>query len=246
MGTDRTRALPTLLTLLALLLVVLAAASAGALSADPVLDARVQQREQPVPSPTATVEPVEPENAAEPHVIPGDLLLGALVVLLVGALALLVRFVLRVRRRSGSRSQEADQRHTGTPEVGIVQAETHPLTAWAEETRTALSSGGTTSDVVIRCWLDLERRCAAAGLVRGPSRTTSAFAAAAAASPGLPARPLSALHRLYQRARFGGSGAASASAALTPAARAPAAARVEELAAALGPAPASRANGTTP
>ncbi len=232
MATDRTRhhrnrarAVPALLTLV-LLLVILAAGSTGEFTADPVLDPPVQTDAQPAPVPSATGTELTADDD-EPSERPADLLAAVLVVLLAGALALLVRYLLRIRR--GLPFQHAGADAAGSQGAGTVQHDVDRLRTWTEESRTALHTPQETSDIVIRCWLDFEARCAEAGAGRRPTETTSDFAAAASSSLGLPPRPLAALNRLYQRTRFAGSSGAP----LTTADRDLAVASIEELADAL-------------
>ncbi len=218
-------AISGLFTVAVVLLLVLAAGFTGDFSADPVIDGPVTSADE-LTIPTATATPsldVLPDDG-ERLVIPGDIAAAALVILLMIVLALLARFLGRLRSRpvpDGSAPEQTDLQEPGTLDL-VADA----LPAWARAAETALASDDATSDVVIRCWLEFERRCARAGVGRRPTQTTSDFAAAASAALTLPEPPLVALNRLYQQARFGHG-------VLLPRDRALAATSVAELAAAL-------------
>ncbi|WP_394252092.1 DUF4129 domain-containing protein [Arthrobacter pityocampae] len=222
---------PAVLTLVVLLLTVVAAAFLGEFSADPVTvgpDYSSQQTEQPTPAETVTAPPL-PDGGR--IVVDGGTLAAATLVLLMLALALLTRFLLRFRGRhgpDGDPPEQADLHHGGALAVVSVA-----LPGWARESQAALVAGGDTTDTIIRCWLELERICAEAGVGRAPSQTTSDFASAVAAALGLPPRPLTTLNHLYQRARFGQAGRSASSDPLGPADRDAAAACVDELGRAL-------------
>ncbi|MBG6223639.1 Na+-transporting methylmalonyl-CoA/oxaloacetate decarboxylase gamma subunit [Arthrobacter sp. CAN_A2] len=219
---------PAALTLIVLLLVVLAAAFVGDFSADPVMnppDGSPQQTESPAPTGTATAPPL-PDG--ERIVIDGGTLVAVFLVLLMLALALLTRLLLRFRGRQGPEGDppgQADPQHSGAVALASVA-----LPDWAKESRAALGRGGGTSDTIIRCWLELERVCAEAGVGRAPTQTTSDFASTVAGTLDLPPRPLTALNQLYQRARFGQTGRDHAGDPLGPADRDAAAASLDELA----------------
>ncbi|WP_181033551.1 DUF4129 domain-containing protein [Arthrobacter sp. SX1312] len=215
------------LTLVVLVLVVLAAAFVGDFSADPVMDPAVSSPRQPEsPAPTVTVTASSLPDG-ERIVVDGGPLAAVTLVLLMLALALLTRFLLRFRGRhgpGGAPLEQADLDHAGTVALASVT-----LPAWAATSHAALVSGGATSDTIIRCWLDLERMCAEAGAGRTPSQTTSDFASALAATLDVPPLPLTTLNHLYQRARFGQAGRSRSTDPLGPADRDTAVASVDEL-----------------
>ncbi|MHA7146178.1 DUF4129 domain-containing protein [Arthrobacter sp. TmT3-37] len=228
---------PAVLTVLVLVLAVLAAASMGDLSARPVLDApAIPSGPLVAPSPSATAQEEILPGDGERLVIGGDLAVAALLLVAMAALALLVRYLLRFRTGQTAEDRVVDQAAFQPPATPAPPADALP--AWTEAFRAALTGATDTSDAVIRCWLDLERLCAAAGVRRGPAQTSTDFARAAAASLDLPARPLVALNRLYQRARFGQARGARPSLPLGPADRELAVAAVGELSAALASRPA--------
>ncbi|WDF32337.1 DUF4129 domain-containing protein [Arthrobacter agilis] len=197
---------PTLLTLIVLVLAVLAAGFMGTFSADPVLEPSATTsgvQTSDASAPTGTPQPLtDPEDRL---IISGDVLAGVTIVLVLGGMALVVRLVLRLRRRRADDRPDPERADLQRP--GPLDLVTRDLPAWTRASEAALASGGSTSDAVIRCWLDLERLCAEAGVGRRPAQTTSDFAGAVAQTLGLPTGPLADLNRLYQRARFdtGGS-----------------------------------------
>jgi hypothetical protein len=195
------------LTVIMLVLAVLAAGFVGDFSADPVVEAPAAVPEQPsTPFPTATGTP-ESLPDGERVEIAGDWAVAALLVLAMAGLALLVRFLLRFRAQRETEDGVSEQTdlHQHDPRSSAADA----LPAWTDAVQALLTSDADTSDVVIRCWLDLERLCATAGMARTRAQTTSDFAAAAATALDLPPDPLAVLTRLYQRARFGRAGTAS-------------------------------------
>ncbi len=215
-----------------LVLAVLAAGFMGDFSAEPVLEppiAAPQQDSSPVPSPSGTPEPL-PDDGVR-IIIDGGTAAAALLILVMAGLALLVRFVLRFRTQQGSEDGVLHQ--TALQQPGTLTLVADPLSAWTESSRTALTAGTDTSDAVIRCWLDLERLCAEAGVGRRPTQTTSDFAGAVSARLDLPAQPLATLNRLYQRARFGGAGGGRSPERLGPADRDAAVASISALSHAL-------------
>jgi hypothetical protein len=194
---------PAVLTVIMLVLAVLAAAFMGDFSADPVVEPPAAVRQQDaVPAPTATATPA-PLPDGERLEIGGDWAVAALLVLGMAALALLLRFLLRFRALREAEDGLLEQ--TGLQQQDTSALAPHVLPAWTDASH-ALLAGADTSDAVIRCWLDFERLCAAAGIARTPAQTTSDFAATAATALTLPLPPLATLTRLYQRARFGRSG----------------------------------------
>ncbi|WP_247826522.1 DUF4129 domain-containing protein [Arthrobacter antioxidans] len=219
---------PTVMTLIVLVLVVLAAAFVGDFSADPVADPQDSS-----PRPVQSAAPTETTTApplpdGERIVVEGGTLAATALVLLMLALALLTRFLLRFRGRhgpDGDPPQRTELQHPAT--VALV---TVALPEWAAASRAALVSGGSTSDTIIRCWLELERVCAEAGVGRTPPQTTSDFASTVAVTLDLPPLPLASLNHLYQRARFGQAGRNPAADPLGPADRHAAAASVDDLA----------------
>ncbi|BBE23252.1 hypothetical protein MN0502_21350 [Arthrobacter sp. MN05-02] len=228
---------PAALTVLVLVLAVLAAGSMGDFSARPVLDApAIPSGPLVAPSPSAGPPEEILAGDGERLVIGGDLAVAALLLVAVAALALLVRYLLRFRAAPTAGDRRSDQAALLPPGPPAPTAD--PLPAWTEAFRAALTGDTDTSDAVIRCWLDLERLCAEAGVRRGPAQTSTDFAGAAAAALDLPARPLVTLNRLYQRARFGQTRGDRPSLPLGPADRERAAAAVGELASALAARPA--------
>ncbi|MHA7285060.1 DUF4129 domain-containing protein [Arthrobacter sp. MDT3-44] len=207
MRSSRRRTVPALagpvLTVLVLVLAVIAAGYMGQLSAEPVVDPSVAGLEQQGPSATQTPEALPDDG--ERLVITGDTAAAALLILVMIALALLLRFLLRFLPRFRSQQLDGfpDQTELQRPGTSLLA---DALPAWAEASRAALAAGTDTSDAVIRCWLDFERLCAAAGAGRRPAETTTDFAVAVSSALALPPRPLSTLNRLYQRARFGQAG----------------------------------------
>jgi len=202
---DGSSAIPALLTVVVLILAVVAAGFMGTFSADPVLEPGVavdSQESTPAPSPSGTPQPLP--DGADRVVISGDVLAGVVLLLLTGGLALLVRFLLRSRRRRMSGEGLLEQ--TDLQQPGTLELVARELPTWTETSSAALAADEDTSDAVIRCWLDFERLCAAAGVGRRPTQTTSDFASSAAEALDLPEEPLSALNHLYQRARFGRTG----------------------------------------
>ncbi|TYC99659.1 DUF4129 domain-containing protein [Arthrobacter echini] len=184
-----------------LVLAVLAAGSMGELSARPVVDAGAGAVEPTsVPTPSAEAGP-------EPLVDDGDRLridpsvaVAVALLLVIGLLALLVRFLLRLRARPPIRGGSLDSARVRPP--GILEPLAESLPAWTRAAEDELTGSTDTSDAVIRCWLAFEQLCAGAGIPRGSTQTTSDFAAAAAQSLDLPMDAVTALNRLYQRARF--------------------------------------------
>lgn len=196
---------PTLLTVVVLVLAVVAAGFMGRLTAQPVIDAPVTTAAQEsTAEPTPAVSgPAEPVPDAERLIISGDTAAGAILLLVMISLALLVRLLLRIRRRP---ERDGSPEPTGLQQAGSPGLVDDVLPSWTEDAERALTDSADTSDAVIRCWLAFEDLCAAAGVGRTPAQTTSDFAAAAASALDLPPRPLTALNRLYQRARFSASG----------------------------------------
>lgn len=195
---------PALLTVLVLVLAVAAAGFMGRLTAEPVIDAPVATATQEsTAEPTPIVSDVpEPVPDAERLVISGDTAAGAILLLVTIGLALLVRLLLRIGQRP---ERDGSPEPTGLQQAGSPALVDDVLPSWTEDAERALTGSADTSDAVIRCWLAFEDLCAAAGVVRTPAQTTSDFAATAASALDLPPRPLTALNRLYQRARFGAS-----------------------------------------
>ncbi|WP_167134067.1 DUF4129 domain-containing protein [Arthrobacter sedimenti] len=245
------------LTVLVLVLAVIAAGYMGQLSAEPVVDPSVAGLEQQDPSATATPEALPDDG--ERLVISGDTAAGALLLLVMTVLALLLRFLLRFLPRSRFQQVDGflDRTELQRPGTSLLA---DALPAWAEASRAALAASTDTSDAVIRCWLDFERLCAAAGAGRRPAQTTTDFAVAVSSALALPPQPLSTLNRLYQRARFG-QATHDRSPGLLPADREPAdreradreladrelaAASIDELSAALASRGSQRGDGTTP
>ncbi len=228
----RATGLPAILTVVVLVLAVLAAGFMGDFSAEPVLElpiATPQQETFPVPSASGTPEPL-PDDGGRIS-IDGGTAVAALLILVMAGLALLVRFVLRFRTQQVS--EEGVLHQTALQQQGTLTLVADTLPSWTESSSAALMAGTDTSDAVIRCWLDFERLCAAAGVGRRPTQTTSDFAAAVSARLDLPAQPLATLNRLYQRARFGGAGGGRSPERLGPADRDAAAASISALSHAL-------------
>ncbi|MHA7238318.1 DUF4129 domain-containing protein [Arthrobacter sp. TMS1-12-1] len=238
-GPQHERQASAVLTLIVLLLVVLAAAFIGDFSATPVMDApEAPSRRTESPAPAESV-PATPLPDGERIVVDGGTLAAVALVLLMLALALLTRFLLRFRIRQGPDGvppEQADPHYAGT-EARVPAALPH----WAKESRAALAGGGAdTPDAIIRCWLELERACTEVGIGRTAAQTTSEFASTVATVLDLPPRPLTTLNHLYQRARFGRSGRNGPPNPLGPTDRRAAAACVDELARSLASAPAQR------
>ena len=202
-GRFRLGAPASLLTVLMLVLAVLAAGFMGDFSADPVVDpsSAVEQERTPAPTAPATSEPLPDGERLE---IGGDWAVAALLLLVTAGLALLVRFLLRLRTRRTV--EEGPLERTDLQRQDLPALASDALPAWTADSHALLAEGTDTSDAVIRCWLAFEQLCTAAGTGRTPAQTTTDFATAAAAALGLPVRPLATLTRLYQRARFGRAG----------------------------------------
>ncbi len=187
-----------------LVLAVLAAAFMGDFSADPVVGPPAAVQDQPdTPVPTATGSP-DPLPDGERLEIGGDWAVAAVVVLGMVGLALLMRFLLRFRTQRESEDGPSEQTALQRQDLRVLAA--HALRDWTDSSQALLAAGADTSDAVIRCWLDFECLCAAAGVVRTRAQTTSDFAAVAAAALDLSPAPLAVLVGLYQRARFGRAG----------------------------------------
>lgn len=228
----RPHALPVILTVVMLVLAVLAAGFMGEFSAEPVLEPPVAAPEQqgsPLPTTTATAEPLRVDG--ERLILDGGTAAAVLLVLLMAGLALLVRFLLRFRPQQEPDGGFREQTDLQQPDALVLVAEALPV--WTEAASAALRTDSATSDAVIRCWLDFERRCADAGMPRTPAQTTSDFAGYVSSALELPPEPLSTLNRLYQRARFGRTGHGRAPLPLEPADREAAAAAIRELSGAL-------------
>ncbi|WP_434993795.1 DUF4129 domain-containing protein [Arthrobacter sp. Ld5] len=215
------------LTLIVLVLGVLAAGFLGDFSADPVMvppDSSPQETDAPAPTATGTAPSLAD---GERIVVDGGTLAAVTLLLLMLALALLVRFLLRFRGRHGPDGDPPER--SGPLHVGTVPLTTEALPEWARTSRAALAGGGSTSDTVIRCWLELERLCADAGVGRTSTQTTSEFASSVAVTLDLPSLPLTTLNRLYQRARFGQADGDRPAGPLGPGDRDAAAASLDQL-----------------
>ncbi|MHA7281764.1 DUF4129 domain-containing protein [Arthrobacter sp. TMS2-4] len=218
---------PAVLALIVLALTVLAAAFLGEFSAEPVTVAPDSStRRTDAPPPTATVT-APPPSEGERLVIDGGTLAAGALILLMLAVALLTRFLLRFRGRHGPDGDSPEQ--AGPHHAGTVTLVSEALPRWVRESSAALLDGGSTSDAVIRCWLEFERICADAGVGRTRTQTTSDFASVVAIRLDLPPGPLTTLNHLYQRARFGRAGQDRSTGSLGPADREAAAASVDEL-----------------
>jgi hypothetical protein len=235
-GTHRRRrlapAVPGVLTVIVMILVVLAAGFTGEFSAEPVLNPTAAAGdEERTPTATATELPEPLAEDGERLEVSGDVVIAMVLVLAIAALALLVRFLLRFRRREpglGPPVEQVDLQQSGT--LWLVE---DALPVWTETSRTSFDDATDTTDAVIRCWLELERLCARAGAGRRPTQTTTDFASAVSRQLGLPAEPLTILNGLYQRARFGRRHTEHPSDPLGATDRAAAAASVDALSAAL-------------
>lgn len=195
------RLAPYVLTVVVLVLAVLAAGSMGELSARPVVDAGAGAVEPTsVPTPSAEVVPEPPVDDGDRLQLDPSVVVAASVLLVVGLLALLVRFLLRLRSRPPIRGGSLDGALVRPP--GTLEPVAEPLPAWTRIAEDELAKSTDTSDAVIRCWLAFEQLSAGAGTPRRPTQTTSDFAAAAARSLDLPMDAVTTLNRLYQRARF--------------------------------------------
>ncbi|THJ66177.1 DUF4129 domain-containing protein [Arthrobacter echini] len=192
---------PYVLTVVVLLLAILAAASVGTFSARPVIDGTVEPVESvSTPTPSAEGTPAPLIDDGDRIVIDPDLTMAVLLLLAVSLLALVVRYLLRLRSRPTIRGGSLDEAQVRPPSALDPVAEALPT--WTRTAEQLLIQDADASDAVIRCWLDFERLCARAGLPRRPTQTTSDFASAAATALDLPVEPLTTLNRLYQRARF--------------------------------------------
>lgn len=227
-----TRAVPTALTVLMVVLVVVAAGLVGEFSAEPVLNPTLAPTDPAIlPSPSATDTAGAVQGDGERLEISGDTAIAAALILVMAALALLVRFLMRFRTVWPIDERTLEQADLMQP--GPLALVADALPAWAEASRVSLEHDADTTDAVIRCWLDFEALCAGAGAPRTPTQTTTDFACAVSVGLGLPPEPLATLNRLYQRARFGRSGSGHSPGPLLPADRRSAMDSVEELSAAL-------------
>lgn len=203
-GVSRVRlssCVPYVLTVVVLVLAVLAAGSMGELSARPVVDAgagAVEPTSVPTPSAEAGPEPLVDDG--DRIVIDPSVVVAVALLLVIGLLALLVRYLLRLRARPPIRGGSLDSAQVRPP--GTLEPVADSLPAWTRAAEHELTGSTDTSDAVIRCWLAFEQLCAGAGIPRRSTQTTSDFAAAAAQGLDLPMDAVTALNRLYQRARF--------------------------------------------
>lgn len=157
----------------------------------------------PEPAPTQTMFPEIEPNETATQVFGWVLMtVGALLGLLV--LAVLVRWLLRVRWRAPGIGSGGDETRT---EEG-VEVSADEITADAAETLAAslarLRSGLAVGDAIVACWRRLEEVAAASGVPRGPADTAEEFTVDVLRHTPADPADLHRLADLYRAAMFSG------------------------------------------